>query len=312
MGEPDEHVELEESELLDLFDALSNWGRWGNDDQRGTLNLLSHEKTLAAIGLVRSGEVVGCARPLAPRAASMPALAMLHMMTSSGEAAPEKGMGSGTDWIGLGLHGFEHTHVDAHSHVFWDGKMYNGRPASLCSTERGALAGGIEPLFSGAASRGVLVDAPSLRGKEWLGPSEALLPAELDRWFDSIGLEPEPGDFLFVRNGRDRWEAARELVSTQSLPGMDASCLTWLHEKGIAVLISDVIHDRLPSGFEQVPFPIHCVGIVAMGLWLVDNAELGSLAETCRELGRFEFLATLTPIPIRRATGSLVNPLALF
>lgn len=308
-----ELVTLSESELLDYFTDLSNWGRWGKDDQRGTLNLLSDEQTLNATRLVREGLVIGCARPLAPRPSKMPTLAMLHMMTSSGEAIPEHGMASGTDWIGIGLHGFEFTHVDALAHVFWNGAMYNGHPAGMCSTERGALACGVEPLFGGVAGRGLLVDGPTLRSCDWLGPSEGLVPEELDKWFASVGVEPKPGDFLFVRTGRDRREAAGDTeISQETLPGLDPRCLPWLHAHDISVLVSDVIHDRLPSGFEQVPFPIHCVGIVAMGLWLVDNAALDALAEACLVRERFEFLTTLAPDPIRRATGSLVNPLALF
>jgi kynurenine formamidase len=306
-----------EEEILSYFARLSNWGRWGPDDQAGTLNLISPQVTAVASGLIKHGVSVGCARPLGAKPAKgLATNQYIHLMTGSGEAVSHDGAASAGDWIAIGFHGFEFTHLDAHSHFFWKGQMYNGRPASACTSDRGALSGGIEPWFNGISGRGILVDGPELRGKPWLDPGEGLRPDELSTWYDSHGLRPAPGDLLFVRTGRDAWEQAGAdvPVSVSSSPGLDGSCLPWLHDHGVAVLLGDGSNDALPSGYPTIGNfgPIHAVGLVAMGLWLVDNAELGALFRRCQQLDRYEFFATIAPLTLRRATGSPVTPVAMF
>jgi kynurenine formamidase len=191
--------------------------------------------------------------------------------------------------------------------------MYNGRDAALCTTARGALACGIEPAFEGVLGRGMLIDGPALRGKDWLDPGEALYPADLDAWLAQCGLEPRSGDVLWVRTGRGRLETTGRTYNIRSdgSPGLHASCLPWLREHDIAMLVSDVANDVFPSGYQLLD-PIHLVGIVAMGLWLVDNAGMEKLSQVAAELGRYEFLSTVVPLALRRSTGSPVNPIAVF
>ena len=138
---PDDAVVPEEA-VIGYFDNLSNWGRWGSDDEAGTLNLITPERRIRALALARDGVSVSCSRMLAPRPSRWVGFEYTHRMNSSGEAAPEVGSGTASDWFGLSFHGYEHTHLDSHSHVFWNGQMYNGRSAALCTTARGALAGG--------------------------------------------------------------------------------------------------------------------------------------------------------------------------
>lgn len=304
---------ISEEEVVSYFDTLSNWGRWGADDKRGTLNLVTPESVVAAANLVRRGIPVSCGRPLAPRPTARPGTEFLHNMQASGETAPERGSASASDWFAIGFHGFEHTHLDSHSHVFWNQKMYNNRAASLCTTERGALEGGIEGVFSGFFGRGIFIDVPQLKGKDWLEPSEAITPNDLDEWMSMVSIGSKPGDLLWVRTGRGAWEKAGVAYNLrEEMPGLSPACLPWLREHNISVLLSDVANDMWPSPYESLGWPIHLVGIVAMGLWLVDNAALETLAETCRREARYEFLSTIVPLTIRRATGSPVNPIAVF
>src|ERR1700744_6267449 len=199
-----------EETVIKYFDELSNWGRWGSDDEAGTLNLITAQAKARAAGLVRDGVSVSCSRMLAPRPSRWVGFEYTHRMNSSGEDAHADGSGTASDWFGLSFHGYEHTHLDAHSHVFWNGQMYNGRSAALCTTARGALAGGVESALAGIVSRGLLIDGPQIRGKDWLDPGEALYPDELDGWLTDQGLTPEAGDVLWVRTGRDAAGAAGE------------------------------------------------------------------------------------------------------
>jgi kynurenine formamidase len=299
----------EHDEARRMFAELSNWGRWGHDDERGTLNNITSTAVQRAAGLVRTGRTVSCSRPVGFRKTTMPTDNVMHLMTRAGPDEPAVGEGGASDWIGIGLHGVQFTHIDAHSHVFWDGQMYNGRPKELVSTERGALAGGLEPVFDGVVSRGVLVDMPALFNVDALAPNQAIGPEDLDRWFKQSGAAPESGDVLYVRTG---YSEVRSTTDSRPTAGLAASCLPLIREADIAVLVSDGINDVTPSGFEDVRSPVHAIGIAGMGLWLVDNAQLGPLAAACQEEGRYEFMTILAPIPFRRATGSLVNPLAIF
>jgi kynurenine formamidase len=299
--------------VLELFGSLSNWGRWGEDDQAGTLNLVTTDVVARGAALAREGVSVSCARPLGVRRENLiGSQQLLHLMVLTGDAAPAEGQGAAADWFGIGCHGNFVTHLDAHSHIFWGGKMYNGRPASQVGAERGATAGGIEPMFAGLNSRGLLIDGPAIRGTKWLEPGDALRPAELDRWLGSHGVAAQPGDVLYVRTGRDAWEAARADVDLEcESPGMSVDCLRWLREHDIAMMVSDTGHEVLPSGF-SVSQPIHVVALVAMGMWLVDNASLGELARQSQASDRIEFFSCVAPIALRRSTGCPINPICIF
>src|SRR5271170_3639374 len=136
-----------------LFSKLSNWGRWGQDDELGTLNLITPDSVRAAAGLIETGIRVSCARPLKIGA---PEAAFLHYMLTSGAEVPDKGLGSIADWIALGVHGLASTHLDSPAHIAWDGRLYNGIPATQCSTSRGALACSVDLAVDGIVSRGFL------------------------------------------------------------------------------------------------------------------------------------------------------------
>ncbi|MDT4933876.1 MAG: hypothetical protein QOK11_1768, partial [Pseudonocardiales bacterium] len=191
---------------------LSNWGRWGPDDELGTVNLLTSAHAAAAAMAVGSGQCVPLGRPLSSRPAADNPQPLLHLMKSSGESAAARGGSHASEWFGLAYHGFAVTHLDAHSHQFFDGRMYNDRPAELVSTRSGAGAGSVRPLARGLVGRGVLLDAPRLMGRGWLEPGEGLDPADLDAIAAAQDTELRPADLLIVRCGRDARAAMHGVV----------------------------------------------------------------------------------------------------
>jgi len=223
------------------------------------------------------------------------------------------GLGIAADCLGLAFHGYSVTHLDALSHLFWDRKGYNGRPASDVSTASGAATGSVEVAGDGIVTRGVLLDLAHARGREWLDPGEAVLPDDLKRAEREQGITVGRGDLLFVRTGRDARRAAKGPIHPDhdGAAGLHYSCLPYLHEREIAVLGSDSVTDALPSGALGFEMPVHTVSLVAMGLWLLDNAYLEGLGSQCRKRGSWEFMIVLAPLLLKRSTGSPVNPIAI-
>lgn len=299
-----------EAELLDLMSELSNWGRWGDDDERGTLNHIDSANLRAAAALVQQGRSVSCQRPVSWTSSEHGAPPCVHFMIASGESARDGQWGGATDWFGMPFHGSSITHLDSLGHVYWDRKIYNGREASVVGTTTGVGFGAVDVAFDGITSRGVLLDLPRHLDTPYLEPGEAIGPDVLDACLAAQSTSIGSGDVLLIRNGRD---AAPTGPSAQpGKPGLSADCLRWLASKEIALLGSDYTSDVHPARFPNVQFPIHVVGIVYLGLWLLDNAELGPLARSCVELNRWEFMFSIAPLRLRRSTGSPVNPLAFF
>ena len=294
------------ADVLAFHDTLSNWGRWGAEDQLGTLNLITPEVTAAAAATVRSGRRVSCARPLDTRPSADNPTPVAHHMTGT---ATE---GMGADYFAISPHGFATSHIDALCHIFHEGKLYNGYPAETV-TAHGATQLGIHQLHDGIVTRGVLLDIPALRGVDALAPGDPIFPEDLEAAEAMAGLEVQPGDALLVRTGRWQWRRRHGAWDAGSLAaGLDASCLPWLRARDVATLGSDGVSDVLPSGVEGVGMPIHTVVIVAMGVHLLDNLDLDALAVACAEEDRWEFLFTVAPLVLRRGTASPINPIALF
>jgi len=305
------------AELERIFESVKNWGRWGADDERGALNYVTAERRAAAARLAVDGEVVSCALefPTTP-GPDNPTPAQHHMLIAGD--APE---GSGVphveaalDYIGISFHGMATSHIDALCHVFVRGQMYNGfRASDVKST--GAQRNSIMAAKDGIVARGVLLDVPRLRGVPWLEPGTAIERAELEAAERAQGVRVEEGDVLLVATGRDARRAARGPWDPvgEGLAGLHPDCIPWLHERRIAVLGSDGVSDPMPSPpVEGWPIPVHQCCLVAMGVHLLDNLELGRLAAACARRGRWAFLFAVAPLRIERATGSPVNPVALF
>ena len=309
-----------EAQVIQWMDELSNWGRWGDDDQLGTLNHVTPEVRRAAAALVSEGVSVSCAwdienTPEPDHAMGTPQRFMV--MTGEGAAAAAEAgnrMGGALEFFGLVYHGYAITHLDGLCHIFWDGKMYNGQPANLVNVGRGATHHAITGLSNGIVTRGVLLDIAALKGVDWMGPGEGIFPEDLEAAEQRQGVRVQPGDAVLLRTGygRRKREVGRESLPATGFPGWHAACLPWIRERGVATIGADTANDVNPSGYSELALPIHAVGIAGMGLWLMDNMQLEDLADACNSYGRHAFQFVLSPLRIIGGTGSPANPLAIF
>jgi len=299
-------------ELDDMFAALTSWSRWGPDDQRGALNFLTDERRAAASRLVATGESISLAHDLATEPMPEHPQPVQHHMLASGDARDANGIDgyeAARDHLALDVHGLWTTHVDALSHMFVRGRMYGGRPASEVRSD-GARSNTVLTLADGVVGRAVLLDVPRALGCDYLGAGQVVTVDDLEATEAAEGVLVGPGDILLVAWGR---EARRRAVGGfDGFSGLHAECLPWLAERQVSVLGSDGISDPMPFvGTPGWPFPVHQIGIVAMGLHLVDNVRTAALAGRCADLGRWEFLFTMAPLRIPRGTGCPVNPVAV-
>ncbi len=305
---------MTDSELVTLLERISNWGRWGKDDQRGTLNLLTLEKRRRAIKLATMGESVSMSLPLATAPAPDNPTPAFHLMMSTGHDLPPHGLQASMDYIAMPTHGRAITHLDALCHMFWRGKMYNGFPSTDVGAN-GANRCGIDVTFNGIIGRGVLLDIPRVKGVDWLEKGEKIFPADLDAAEKNHGVRVEEGDILAVRTGRHKYARTKGNWNpwVEGQAGLEAACLPWLRERGVAVLVGDAVSDVTPSGYTEVSaVPIHAGTIVMMGMPLIDNADLEALSDFCARNHRYEYMFMTAPLVIPRATASPINPIALF
>ncbi len=312
-----------EEVVLSWFDELSNWGRWGDDDRLGTMNHLTPDKVVASSKLVKKGLPVSCSWDIKTGLQPGATVESQRYMLSTGlglDSEGRKGLfgagraGAAQEYIGMVFHGLDVTHLDSLAHLFWDGKMYNGVPSSKVSDRQGALVHDVLAVQNGVTTRGVLLDIPRLRGVDVLNADDHVYPEDLEAAEKAAGINVEPGDVLLVRTGEGfaRIKEKKSYNANKPRSGYQAACLPWLQERGVAMIGSDVAQDVTPAGYKTVSMPIHMVGIVAMGLWLIDNCNLEELASTCERLGRWEFQFTMAPIRFQGVTGSPVNPIAIF
>lgn len=308
-----------EAEVLTYFDKLSNWNRWGPDDELGTPNLITPEKTKRALATVQEGVSVSLAREIMwDGALDVPSPPVHHMLESgegwaSGDKVSSRPNAAAIDYIGMVFHGVAITHVDSLAHFFWNGKTYNGKPAHLVSTSLGATVCAVTAAKQGFITRGVLVDVPLIRGIDWVERGEGVSPEDILVAEKHCGFKIEEGDILLIRTGQlHRRNVEGPVERAAGSTACQAACLPLFHERGIAVMGSDTGNDVSPAQYEKVPQPIHQIGITAMGLWILDNANLEDLAEACRQRNRWEFMVTIGPLPLHNTTGSPVNPIAVF
>ncbi|PYO00632.1 MAG: hypothetical protein DMD91_10150 [Candidatus Rokuibacteriota bacterium] len=308
-----------ESDVLKMMDSLSNWGRWGADDQLGTLNLITPAKRVQAARLVQEGVPVTCARPIGTDIAADTTFQPMRFMVDSGEGrdtcSPERMLErrGASEFIGMVFHGYTITHVDTPAHYFWNGRIYNGRSCNLITSREGATVESVELLHDGVVSRGVLLDVAALKGR-WLDSGEGVMPEDLDAAEQAQGVRVEPGDILLIRTGyygRRLKQGPRNPLKDGS-PAAHVACAPWFRERGVAMLGTDTHNDVSPLPYPRLGNALHIVSLVAMGLWLIDNGNLEDLAAACQSRGRWDFLLTIAPLRLHGTTGSPVNPIALF
>ena len=295
-----------------MYEDLKNWDRWGADDERGALNHITDDHRRRAAALVVEGESLSLAHDLATEPLPEHPSPVQHHMLASGDARDSNGIPgyeAARDHLALDVHGLYTTHVDALSHMFVRGEMFGGRPASEVRSD-GARSNTVLSMADGVVGRGVLLDIARALGSDFLGPGEVVSVADLELAEAVQHIRVGPGDVLVVAWGREARRAA--MNAFDGFSGLHAECLPWLQERQVAVLGSDGISDPMPFvGTPEWPFPVHQIGITAMGIHLIDNVKLAHLADRCAATGRWEFLFTMAPLRIVRGTGCPVNPVAV-
>jgi hypothetical protein len=285
-----------------------NWGRWGKDDQRGTINLITPAKRLQAASLVRNGRTVSLSRELPKTPAPNNPTPAQHFMKT---VKQPQGGGCG-DYYGISYHGVATTHLDSLCHVWNQDGMWNGRDPKVEVTLDGTKWGGVENWSDGIVTRGVLIDIPAFRGEPYVTIGKPVHGWEIEEAAKAQGVALEPGDAVIVTAGREAWDRDGNPVwgsQPQNRPGFHASCLPFLRDNDVGVLVWDML-DAIPSGYGPGG-PVHGA-VFAYGLCLIDNALIEPLVAACREERRYEFMFVVQPILVVGGTGSPVNPLAIF
>ena len=300
---------------------LSNWGRWGDHDELGTLNHITERRRAQAAGSVRTGQVLSLALELGrdePQPAGSGRRNLQHFMTETGtDAVGRDGLFSWSDdSIAMSVHAA--THWDALSHVFHRGLMYNERSARLVSSA-GAKSNDIRPIARAMATRGVLVDVAAHLGRDALDHDHEITVAELEATLEAQRVDIHPGDALLVRTGHlgrvrqqrawDSFTAVNGIMPRE--PGIGLECLAWIHEHGVAAVACDNWAVEHIAGPEVQRLPVHEVGLVHMGLPLGEIFELDALAALCAADRRYDFLLSAGPLPIVGGVGGPVNPMAI-
>jgi len=303
-------------------ERYSNWGRWGADDQRGTLNLITPAKILTACQLPRRGQVISCALPFddkGPQTGAFGRHNPIHVMLADGADAAAGaqdflpgGFRYADDAVTMPLQCG--TQWDALAHVFYDGRMYNDRDVRLV-TSGGARANSIDRIADGVVSRGVLLDLPRHRRVPWLEDGTAVLPEELDECAEAQGVAVEPGDVVLVRTGKmARCREARSWrgYTAGPAPGLSVHCARWLYEREVAAVATDTFAlEVMPSEVDDCIMPLHMISLRNTGVLFGEIFHLDRLAEACAEDGGYAFLFCAPPLPITGAVGSPINPLAV-
>jgi hypothetical protein len=296
-----------EEEVLGLFSRCSDRQRWGPQDSGGTLNLITEDCRRQAAALITVGRTVSLAQVLSTIPSVTNTSPVQLKMIDVGERADITCM----DAVTINCHGVTITHLDAIGHMYFEDQMYNGRSASEQIGPDGIDFADVLPLSAGIFTRGVLLDITAVRGVDWLAPGDGVTAADLDQAEALSGTKIRSGDAIFVHTGVERREAAIGLSPPVRRAGLTPDCLPWIFEREVAVYSGDCT-EQIPSGYDRVPYPLHQIGFVAFGLVLLDNPSLTGLVAACRDLGRAEFALTCAALPLPGATGSPVNPLALF
>jgi kynurenine formamidase len=296
-----------EDELDGLFEEVKNWGRWGLEDEKGTLNLITPELARRSAELVRTGRVVSTGFDLDTEPSVKNYFPTVHKMLFMAFEQPP----TAADQVTIVPHSFTVTHLDAVSHSNYGGLLYNGRSAEAVVTRTGLEAGSILAAAGGIVARGVLLDVAAAQGKRWLNPDEYITEVDLDAAAEWAGVDVLPGDVVLVRSGLGAREAEEGYEDISRRAGLSPTCVRWLHGHDVAVYGGDCF-ERLPLPYPNRPWAFHQIAQAAMGLVLLDNVDVEPLATACAEESRWEFQYIIAPLRIPGGTGSAVNPLAVF
>jgi len=286
-----------------LFHQVKNWGRWGADDQLGSVNLITPAKRKQALSLAKTGQTVSLVHnPLTEK--------------SEDNASPfEHTMNPGftTDTYRVSYHGYSHSHIDALCHILYKDQTYNGYARAVVNTDKGCTKLGIDNLKQGLVTRGVLIDIPRLKGVPYLEPGTAVYQEDVEAWEKMSGAKIASGDVILLRTGR--WARRAKLGPWpvgRNAAGFHASIIPFIKARGVAIVGSDDAAEVTPTMVTGVALPVHTLLVTALGIHILDNQDLEALAETAAKLKRWEFMMVINPLPVTGGTGSPLNTLAIF
>ncbi len=295
-----------DARIAALIASCSNAGRWGPDDELGTLNLITPEVRRRAARLVTEGVSLSLASDLSLRHGPHTDSLTAHLAFPD-PVAPI----AVADDISLHVHGWS-THLDALGHVYIDGVGYNERRRDDVFSTEGLRVNAITAMRDGVFTRGVLLDVAGARGSSWLPADHVISPQELEAAEETAGIRVGAGDAVLVHTGLPARLAAGEADDDSGhRAGVGVEAVLWLRERDVALFGGDCV-DVLPGRDVQLPLPLHQLGIAAMGLVLLDWPRLEGLVDACARFGRHDFLLTVAPLPIVGGTGSPANPIATF
>jgi kynurenine formamidase len=284
---------------------LSNWGRWGKDDQLGTLNLITPAKRMAALALVKEGVPVSLStNGFTEKAADVPCPAEWAMTSASQTGA--------TDRVAFPcIHGAASTHIDSLAHTFFRGKMWNGYDTSaLVTMAKGAEKNSVLTMKNGIVTRAVLYDIARLKGVPYLAPGDRIFPEDLEAWERQVGVRSGPGDALVLRWGR--YGRRAKLGPDDGAAGLDNSILPWLKQRDVALIVWETAGYTPQPGGDLFRNAVHNFIQAILGIHVLDRADLEALSEAAASRNRWEFMLTVNPLALPNATGSPVNPIAMF
>jgi len=305
--------------FTDMAARVRNWGRWGPDDEIGTLNLIDEAARRRGAAAVVSGKAFALGLPLSEAEG-------IQLGFVEGRVNPTRTMVQVNQPVNADQPGWVcfsedvltlatqcATHWDALAHTSYGGVLYNGYPASTVSAD-GAARCGIHRLGT-VVGRGVLLDVARALGRAVLEPGYPITPGDLDAALELSGVTPEPGDIVLVRTGQmvHLRPERRDLVAyTWPSPGLTIETAAWFHRHDVAAVATDtLVFEVYPSQHEDAYLPVHLLHLVEMGLTQGQNWVLDALADDCAADGRYSFLLDATPLPLTRGLGTPLNPVAL-
>lgn len=305
-------------ELRQVGRDLSNWGRWGDEDERGTLNLITPQRVAEATAAVRRGATFRLSMPIEDdgpfHQGRMGRFNPIRkMLAYRGDAANGKYFECvrlAEDMVVMGNH--MATHFDALAHMWYDDLIYNGFDAHTSVTAWGAHRCSIEAAADGVVSRGLLLDFPRHLGVAHLPPGTAIDPTMIEAVLAAERLEPRSGDVLLVRTGMYPQQRRGVDVGGTSHPGLTWECARWLREYDIAAVLADNNAVELAGANGDGPFlPFHMLALRDIGLLIGEWFDFEDLAIDCAADGVYECLFMASPLNMPGGTGSPVNPVAV-
>jgi kynurenine formamidase len=314
--------------FAEIAARVRNWGRWGHDDERGTVNLIDDDARRRAAAAVHDGRAFALGLPLSEAEGIQMGFIEGRINPVRRMIAVNNPLSADPEWISSSEDVVElalqcATHWDALAHVSYDGRLYNGFPASSV-TEAGASRCGIDKIGP-LVSRGILLDVARATGVGALEPGYPITPDDLDAAVELARVELRPGDVVLVRTGQMRHLALgggtggagappeRDLLAyTWPTPGLTMATAPWFAARDVAAVATDTLPlEVFPGPDEDIYLPVHLLHLVEMGMTQGQNFVLDPLADDCAADGRYDFLLDATPLPFTAGLGSPLNPVAV-